>query len=129
MAPRPVVLDTNFLLIPFQFKIDIIRELEYLLEVSHKFVISSKTIAELRKIGQSIGKDGMAARLALKLVDANRAKIDIIESDEYVDKWIEDYALSANAIVCTNDARLRKRLRDLDVKVVSMKSRSKLGYV
>src|SRR5574337_2073866 len=99
MAPRPVVLDTNFLLIPFQFKIDILRELEYLIEASHRLVISSKTLAELRKIGQSIGKDGMAARLALKLVEANRAKIDIIESDEYVDKWIEDYAISANAIV------------------------------
>jgi rRNA-processing protein FCF1 len=129
MAPRHVVLDTNFLLVPFQFKIDIMRELDYIIDVSHRYVVSSKTIKELKKIGESIGKDGMAARLALKLVDASRLKIDIIESDEYVDKWIEDYALANNAIVCTNDARLRKRLRDLDVKVVSMKSRSRLGYI
>jgi hypothetical protein len=129
MAPRLVVLDTNFLLVPFQFKIDILRELDYLIDVSHRYVISSKTIKELKKIGESIGKDGMAARLAIKLVDASRMKIDIIESDEYVDRWIEDYAIANNAIVCTNDSRLRKRLRDLDVKVVSMKSRSRLGYV
>jgi hypothetical protein len=129
MAPRLVVLDTNFLLIPFQFKINVLRELDYLIDVSHRYVISSKTIKELARIGESIGKDGMAARLAIKLVQASRTKIDVVESDEYVDKWIEDYALANNAIVCTNDAKLRKRLRDLDVKVVSMKSRSRLGYI
>ncbi|MBU1681177.1 hypothetical protein KKE38_00005, partial [Candidatus Micrarchaeota archaeon] len=47
MAPRIVILDTNFLLVPFQFKINVIKELDYLLEVSHKFVISSRTIVEL----------------------------------------------------------------------------------
>ncbi|HSB47545.1 MAG TPA: hypothetical protein VLD37_06020 [Candidatus Bilamarchaeum sp.] len=129
MAPRPVVLDTNFLLIPFQFKIDIMRELDYLIDVSHRYVISSNTMRELARIGESIGKDGMGARLALKLVEANKAKIEVVESSEYVDKWIEEYAIAKNAIVCTNDAKLRKRLRDLDVKVVSMKSRSRLGYV
>jgi rRNA-processing protein FCF1 len=129
MASRPVVLDTNFLLIPFQFKIDILRELDYLVDVSHHFVISSKTLAELRKIGRSIGRNGMAARLALKLVEANRSKITIVESGEYVDRWIEGYAVENRAIVCTNDAELRRKLLDLDVKVVSMKSKSKLGYV
>ena len=129
MASRPVVLDTNFLLVPFQFKIDILRELDYLVDVSHHYVISSKTMDELRKIGRSIGKDGMAARLAMKLVEANRSKIEIVPNDEYVDRWIEKYALATKAIVCTNDAALRKRLRELDVKVVAMKSKSKLGYV
>lgn len=129
MAPRPVILDTNFLLIPFQFKIDILRELDYLIEVSHRFVISSRTIKELTGISRSVGKDGMASRLALKLIDANRSKIDVIESEQHVDDWIEEYALANRAIVCTNDAPLRKRLRDLDVKVITMKSRSKLGYI
>ncbi|MFN7991644.1 MAG: nucleotide-binding protein [Candidatus Micrarchaeia archaeon] len=129
MPSRPVVLDTNFLLIPFQFKINIIRELEYLLEVSHHFVISSKTLSELEKIGKSIGKSGMAARLALKLVAANRNRITVVQSNEYVDRWIEDYAKANNAIVCTNDSELRMKLKDLDIKVVTMKSKSKLGFV
>jgi rRNA-processing protein FCF1 len=129
MAPRPVVLDTNFLLIPFQFKIDIFRELDYLLDYSHSYVISSQTIRELERIGSSIGKDGMAARLALKLVSANRKRIDIIESDEYVDRWIMGYARENRAVVCTNDSKLRKELKRLDIKVVTMKSKSKLGFV
>ncbi len=129
MASRPVVLDTNFLLIPFQFKIDIIRELDYLLEYSHHYVISSKTLDELRKIGKMIGKDGMAARLALKLVEANKARIEIIKSTRYVDEWIVEYAEKNGAIVCTNDSALRRKLRSIDIKVISMKSKSKLGVV
>ncbi len=129
MAPRPIVLDTNFLMVPFRFKIDILRELDYLVEVSHRFVISSRTIAELKKIGKAIGKDGMAARLAIKLVEANSKRIDIVQSSEHVDDWIAEYASQNRAIVCTNDSALRRRLRALDIKVVTLKSKSKLGFV
>jgi rRNA-processing protein FCF1 len=129
MAPRPVVLDTNFLFIPFRFKINILRELEYLIERSHRYVIASGSLAELRKIAEGIGKDGMAARLALKLVDANKARIDVVKSGGHVDDWIADYAERNAAIVCTNDSGLRKRLRALDIKVVTMKSKSRLGFV
>ena len=129
MAPRPVVLDTNFLLIPFRFRIDILRELEYLIEVSHHFVISSMSLSELKKLAERIGKHGMAARLALKLVEANRDKIEIVRSRAHVDDWIVGYAEKNNAMVCTNDSELRKRLRARDIKVITLKSKSKLGFV
>ncbi|MFH1785572.1 MAG: PIN domain-containing protein [Candidatus Micrarchaeota archaeon] len=129
MSQRPVILDTNFLLIPFQFKIDIFRELDYLIEISHNYVISSRTITELETLGKRIGKDGMAARLALKLVVANSKKITIVENNDYVDDWIVEYAKTFNAIVCTNDSKLRKRLREARIKAITMKSKSKLGYV
>jgi rRNA-processing protein FCF1 len=129
MAPRPVIIDTNFLLIPFRYRIDILRELDYLVETSHRFVISSKTIKELKKIGKKVGKDGMAARLAIKLVEANSLRIDVIESEEHVDDWIVDYSKANRAIVCTNDSELRRRLRALHIKVITMKTKSKLGFV
>jgi rRNA-processing protein FCF1 len=129
MAPRQVILDTNFLFLPFRFKIDVLRELDYLVEASHRFVVSSMTLKELKKIGKRVGKDGMAARLALKLVEANRGRIDVIESAEHVDDWIVAYSSENRAIVCTNDSELRRRLRAHDIKVITMKSKSKLGYV
>jgi rRNA-processing protein FCF1 len=127
MPPRPVILDTNFLLIPFRFKINIIQELDYLIDVSHKFTISSMTLEELRRIGESSGKDGMAARLALKMIDAS--KIEIIKNEKEVDDWIVEYAQASNAIVCTNDTKLRRRLKPFHIKTVTMKSKSKLGFV
>jgi rRNA-processing protein FCF1 len=129
MAPRPIIIDTNFLLIPFRYRIDILRELDYLVEASHRFVISSKTMTELKKIGKKVGKDGMAARLAIKLVVANSSRIDIIESEAHVDDWIVEYSKISRAIVCTNDSELRRRLRARAIKVVTMKSKSKLGFV
>lgn len=129
MPPRPVVIDTNFLLLPFQYKIDILKELEYLIESSHRYVISSRTLKELQSVGRSIGKNGMAARLAIKLIEANRAKFEVVESERYVDDWIVDYSKAKKAIVCTNDSELRRKLKDMDIPVITMKSRSKLGYI
>lgn len=127
MPPREVILDTNFLLVPFQFKINIIKELDFLIDVSHKYVISSRTIDELKKVGKSKGKNGVAARLALEIIEHN--PIEIIKNNMNVDDWIVEYAQEKNAIVCTNDAPLRRRLRPLGIKVATMKSRSKLGFV
>lgn len=129
MPPRPVVLDTNFLLVPFRFRIDILRELDYLIDYSHRYVVCSRTMDELRRLWGRVGKDGMAARLAQKLVEANRAAIDIVEGGGHVDDWIVSYARENSAIVCTNDSALRRRLRALDIKVITLKSKSKLGYV
>lgn len=129
MPARPIVLDTNFLLVPFQFKIDILKELDFLVDVSHRFVVSSRTVEELKAIGKAVGKDGMAARLALKMLEANRERIAIVESDVEVDDWIVSYASENRAIVCTNDSNLRRRLKQAGVKVAAMKSRSKVGFV
>jgi rRNA-processing protein FCF1 len=129
MPPRPVILDTNFLLIPFQFKINIFGELDYLIEESHYYVISSRTLNELERLGASVGKDGMAARLALKMIGAGKPRIEIVKNDLGVDDWIVDYSKEGRAIVCTNDAALRKRLKRFNVKMIVLKAKSRLGFV
>jgi rRNA-processing protein FCF1 len=126
MPPRDVVLDTNFLMLPFQFRINIIKELDYLIESNHRYVVSSRTMDELKKLGKTVGKNGMAARLALKMIAASR--MDVVKNDMPVDDWVVRYSKENNAIACTNDRLLRKRLMRLDVKVVTLKSRSKLGF-
>ncbi|MBN1169785.1 nucleotide-binding protein [Candidatus Micrarchaeota archaeon] len=127
MPPKIIILDTNFLLVPFQFKINIFKELEQMLEVSHKFAISSQTISELKKIGKGKGKNGIAARLALRILETN--PIEIIKNDAAVDDWIVNYSKETNAIVCTNDTNLRRRLKSHRIKIVTMKSKSSLGFV
>lgn len=129
MPPRAVIIDTNFFLIPYQFRIDIFTELEYLIDMHHYFVITSKTLRELGKIVENAGKKGAGARLALKIIDANRNRIEVIESNKPVDTWIEDYSEKTGAIVCTNDIRLKKKLKDNGIKVISLRGKTKLGYV
>ena len=131
MASRPVVIDTNFLLIPFQFKINMVAELDLLIERNHHYVISSRTIRELTGLSKRIGRHGAAARLALKMVEVLKkdGKLQIIQSERPVDAWLVEYALANNAIVCTNDDEVRHALRSVKKKVISMKSKSKIDYV
>ena len=123
-----IIVDTNILLVPFQFKVDIISDLKYLLDKPHKYVISSRTLNELKKIGEQIGKDGMAARVALKTIEANKFDFEIIENNMPVDSWILKYSVQHNAYVATNDAALRMKLKSKRVRVISLKGTSKLGF-
>ncbi len=129
MPPRAVVIDTNFFLIPYQFKIDILTELEHLIDVHHHFVITSKTLRELERITENVGKKGAAARLALKIIDANRKRIEVIDSNKPVDRWIAEYSEKHGAIVCTNDINLKKTLKENGIKVISLRGKTKIGYV
>ncbi len=129
MPGRPILLDTNFLLIPFRFKINIISEIDYLVDRSHRYLVSSQTIEELKKIGKKLSKDGISARLALKMIEANDKLIEVIESNEYVDDWIVSYAKENHAIACTNDTALRARLKKLKIKTITLKSKTKLGFI
>ncbi|NYZ77300.1 nucleotide-binding protein [Candidatus Micrarchaeota archaeon] len=129
MPPRAVIIDTNFLLIPFKFRIDILTELERLIDVHRQFVITSKTVKELENLAENAGKQGAGARLALKILDANKKGIEIVESNKPVDLWIEEYAEKHGAIVCTNDIELKKKLKDNGIKVVSLRGKTKIDYV
>jgi len=122
-------LDTNFFLLPFQFKIDIFRELEHVLGEPFRLIIPSGVISELNGISKRVGKSGAAARLALKLLEANRKIVEVIETDSPVDDWVFKYAKENKAIACTNDAGLKGRLRAEKMKVIGLRSKTKLGYV
>ena len=76
---REVVMDTNFLLLPYQFKIDIFTELDYLIDEPYELVVSSKVRAELEHLSGRVGKSGSGARFALKLLDVNSKKFRTIE--------------------------------------------------
>ncbi len=129
MATRLIIIDTNFLLLPFRYKINIIKELDRLVEKNHQLVISSRTMGELRMIGRRIGKDGMAARLAIKMIEAAGKGFTVVENSDIVDDWIVSYASENNAMVCTNDSELRRRLKAMKLKVITMKSKSRIGFV
>ena len=129
MPPRAVVIDTNFFLVPFQFKIDIFTELERLIEVNHYFVITSKTLNELEKLAENTGRQGAGARFAIKIINANIKRIETIDSNKPVDSWIEEYAEKTGAMVCTNDIKLKKKLKDNGIKVISLRGKTRLEFV
>ncbi len=68
--PVKVILDSNFLMIPFQFHLDIFQELEYLFQKKVDLVVPSAVKSELTQISARRGRCcgsvfGAAARITL----------------------------------------------------------------
>jgi len=122
-----VILDSNFLFIPLRFGVDIFAELQRLLGGSVRPVVPSPVLDELRLL-----RDGASPSLrreidfALALVgrcDVVEARID---PGETVDDALVRIATRCRCPVATNDADLRRRLREEGVPVVYLRQRSRL---
>ncbi|MBI5133511.1 MAG: hypothetical protein HZA83_02250 [Thaumarchaeota archaeon] len=123
-----VVIDTNFLFIPYVYRIDIFSELNYLIEAGQNMIMPSSVINELNKISGQKGKNGLAAKLALKIIDNRKNSIEIIGTDLLPDEWIVKFCKDNSAIVCTNDKVLKNKIKRLGAGVITLKSRSKIGF-
>ncbi len=124
-----LIFDTNFLLIPYQFKIDIFSAIYQLVEDAYTIVVPTVVKQELEKMASHKGRHALGAKLALKLLDVHAKEIEFIASDGYADKWILNYAKENRAIICTNDKRLRGKSKYADLRTITMKSRAKIGMV
>ena len=121
-----VILDSNFLMIPFQFHVDVIEEIEYLLQKKVDFIVPSSVKQELTEISARGGEGAPEASLALQLASRCRVVEVSLQSHETVDDAIIKAAQKLAAVVATNDIELRKRLRSINVPVVYLRDKSKL---
>ena len=110
--PVKVILDSNFLMIPFQFNIDIFQEIEYLLQKKVDFVVPSAVKVELTGISSRGGEGASEASLALQLASRCRVVEVTLEPQETVDDAIVKASQKLGAVVATTDIALKKRLRD-----------------
>ena len=120
-----ILLDTNALMMPMQFKIDLLDELRMLLGVFEPLVLSC-VIGELAGLSHAKGRDGAAARHGLVLCE----KCTIVESGELqsesVDAQMIEYAARNACMVVTNDRRIRNALLSRGISVISMRNQKKL---
>jgi len=125
-----VLLDTNFLMVPEQFGIDIFSEIERIVPDCELVTLKS-VILELEKIREHAGKgrDKIAAGVALKLIEKFNEKIKIVESSGNVDEFILKFSMENKAIVCTNDKKLKKRLKKEGIGVIQMRGKSRLEFL
>ncbi len=113
-----VILDTNALMVPEQFGVEIFAELQRLGYV--QCLVPSSVLAELRILAARAdkGKDKVAARVALGL--ANRCST-VGHADVDADLAVEELALSEGAAVFTNDKPLKKRLFSKGITVIYLR--------
>lgn len=121
-----IILDSNALFVPMQFKIDIFEELGRLLGGRFEPVLLSSIRDEIGEIAETRSpKIRRNALYAMELIKKCRlVKID--EGTLSPDDAIVKTARERNWPVFTNDRRLRKRLRDINVPVVYVRQKSRL---
>lgn len=122
---KKIVLDTNFLLIPGQFGVDIFTELQKVCDFSYKVYIMETTLDELQNIlDKGSGKAKQAAKLALDIIKAK--DINIMSSDVgYVDRAILDI-VDDDTIVATMDSELREKLKKKGVRLITLRQKKYL---
>jgi rRNA-processing protein FCF1 len=104
---RKILLDTNFLLIPIQFKVDIFSEIDRICLFRYKLYVVDKTIDELKSIIlKQKGKSKAAAKVGLQL--AKRKGLRVLETkDGRVDDLILEL-MDKDWILASQDEELRK---------------------
>ena len=121
MNSKEVVIDTNFFMVPFQFNVDIITELEKLLP-SYKLTTPSFVINELKGLKRNNkGKIRLNANLALKL--ANSSKIEIKDISLLENETVDDALLRVSEVLATNDIELKNRAKDKGITVAYLRQK------
>ena len=126
---RKVILDTNFLLIPFSENVDIFSELERILDFKFEICVLDKTIDELNKImSEQSGKNRKAADLGLKLIKAKALKIIKSKSDLNTDQFLIQKT-SKNDIIATQDKILKKALLNQGHSIIVLRKKKYLNMI
>ena len=121
MNSKEVVIDTNFFMVPFQFNVDVISELEKSLP-SYKLTTPSFVINELKGLKRNNkGKTRLNANLALKL--ANSSKIEIKDISLLENETVDDALLRVSEVLATNDIELKKRAKDKGITVAYLRQK------
>jgi len=121
-----VILDTNFLFVPFYFKIDIFSELEFLLPGKKEFIVPSTVLEELQRI--------KVAKPVIKYLELHRDKFRIVNvpgkgadsSIVTLVKILRRQEPGAKIYVATGDKDLRRILSGLGTRLIYVRSRKKL---
>lgn len=123
-----IILDTNFLLIPFKFSVDIFSEFNRICNFNYKLFIFEQSINELKKIiERQSGKDKKAAQFGLKLIKLK--SIGIIKSKkEDVDASLLS-SINKNTIIATQDLNLKRKLLKKGASVFILRQKKYLQLI
>lgn len=116
-----IILDTNFVVIPFEFKVDIYSEFERIIDAKYKLIFPKICEAELEKL-----KYGKAALKLLKQKNVEFVDISLTKS---IDDSILEYAKKEKCIIATQDKELKKKALKEGLSVITLRQKKYLWVV
>ncbi len=121
MESKEVVIDTNFFMVPFQFNVDVIDELEKVLS-SYKLTTPIFVINELKGLKKNNkGKIRLNADLALKLANSSNIEIKNISLEN--NETVDDALLRVSEVLATNDIELKNRAKKRGITVAYLRQK------
>lgn len=125
---KRIILDTNFLLIPIQFKVDIFSEIQRICDFNYKIVLLEKSLDELRNIQRTVKKkDKLAIKIALSLIQSHKIEtIRMGTKQELVDDCLVKYTDKDTDVVATQDINLKRRLRKKQIPLITLRQKKYL---
>ncbi len=121
---NPIIFDTNFLFVTFEFRLDVVSEIQKLVGTNYTLYIYEGTLGEL----ESVERKGDKNKKFLPLISTmlKRYNFKIIKSKQsYIDDQIIENAQNG-VIIATNDKELRKKLWEIPARVMYMRQKSYL---
>ena len=133
---QKILLDTNFLLIPAAFNVDIFSEFNRLFPINDIFILD-KSISELEKIElNQKGKYKQQAKMGLQMV--KKYKISTIKTEKHtntykstskilsVDELIVDFAIKNDYMVATQDKEIKAKLKKHNKESITLRQKKYL---
>lgn len=121
---KKIILDTNFLTIPYKFKVDIFEEIDNLISEEHEIITLDGVVRELEHLSKETGENAAAARIGLDLLKKNQVKIIPVQEKNVDDAIVE--LSNQETLVATNDKQLINRLKTKSVKVIYLRGKNRL---
>ncbi|MBD3186838.1 hypothetical protein GF325_08440 [Candidatus Bathyarchaeota archaeon] len=146
-----VILDSNFLFVPLQFKIDIFHEIPRLVEGSTRLVIPRGVIDEMNRIasGNRGYQRGRDARTALLLAEGKQEHGGVIVLDVPLDEGepVDDYVIRIAlemlqdpekfqkevqpveaVVIATNDKEVKEKAIENVIRIIELRGKTQLAF-
>lgn len=142
MLENLIVIDANFILLPFQFKIDYLYEIDASLEGKTIFIVYKQILDELeaKKIREpEARKFHMNLKAGLLYLEKNNEKYNINYKqniklkDETTDNFLlkscmELKSISKRVFLATNDAELRRKANKMEIRTIFLRQKKYLSF-
>ncbi len=126
--PLAVVVDTNFLLVPAQFGIDIFEEAERVLERRIEMIVIPAVVREVTRGLREAPSTTVKRHFRIAQGLLSRCTLITHEPPgSTTDEQVLNLARSTGGVLATNDRALRVRARHHGVPVLYMRSRKHLA--
>ena len=141
MYDNAVIIDSNFILLPFQFKIDYFKEIYLMLEGKTCFIIFKQILNELeakRKRDSRANKFYMQLKSGLSYLDLNKDKYNIVfdnsvklendTTDTFLIMQCDKLKLKyKHVFLATNDSILRKQAKSFGISTIFLRQQRYLS--